>query len=86
MAEPSDRPETTALLLGRLEGRLLAVEDRMDRYEAASAARLAIIEAKLDAVATSLAQGLGGVRVFHWIGGAILAGLGFVLNHLWPRN
>jgi hypothetical protein len=76
-------PDTTALLLGRLEGRLQALEERMDRYEMSTAAHLNAIDAKLDALAATLAQGLGGMRVAHWIGAAILAVSGYIASHLW---
>ena len=73
-------------MLGRLDGRLAALEDWMRRYETSSAARLSTIESKLDAINTSIAQGLGGARVVHWIGGAALAILGYLTNHLWQRS
>jgi hypothetical protein len=75
-----------SLLLGRLEGRLDALEDRMSRGEDATAARLAAIEHKLDLLAGTLAQGLGGMRVAHWLGGAMLAAGGFLASHFWQRT
>jgi hypothetical protein len=74
-----------SLLLGRLEGRLDSLEDRMTRSEDATAARLATIEHKLDLLTGTLAQGLGGMRVAHWIGGAMLAASGFLASHFWQR-
>lgn len=86
MTDDVSPPQIGSLLLGRLEGRLDALEDRMTRYEAANAGRLAAIEHKLDMLASTLAQGLGGMRVAHWVGGAILAVGGYLASHFWGRN
>jgi hypothetical protein len=69
--------------MGRLEGRVDAMQERMDRHEASISIRLSSIEGKLDTVVTTLASGLGGLRVFHWIGGLLLAVAGFIANHFW---
>ncbi len=68
-------------LLGRLEGRMDAFEVRVTRNEDAANARLSGIEQKLDQLSTTLAQGLGGMRVAHWIGGSLLAIGGFFVSH-----
>ncbi len=73
--------EPTALMLGRLEGRIVALEDRMDRQEAMTSVRLTAIETKLDHIGNALAQGLGGMRLIHWIAGAVLACAGFFASH-----
>ncbi|HEX3346829.1 MAG TPA: hypothetical protein VHS58_01860 [Acetobacteraceae bacterium] len=73
------------LLLGRLEGRTDALEMRMNRHEDATAARLTSIEQKLDLLQQTFAQGLGGMRVAHWVGGAIMALGGFAASHFWQR-
>lgn len=74
-------------LLGQLEARMAAMEDRLTRNELTSAAQQAAIEAKLDRVATTLALGMGGLRIVHWIGGASLAAAGFIASHLLhPKN
>lgn len=76
--------EAAPRLIGQLEGRVVALEDRMDRGEIITAARLENIELKLDKLTSTLSQGMGGLQLAHWIGGAILALLGFVASHLWP--
>jgi hypothetical protein len=43
---------------------------------------MAAIEVKLDGVATVLAQGLGAMKVVHWLCGAVLAAVGFALSWL----
>jgi hypothetical protein len=73
--------EPTALMLGRFEGRIIALEDRMDRHEAVNSVRLTAIETKLDHISNTLAQGLGGMRLIHWIAGAALACAGFFASH-----
>jgi hypothetical protein len=86
MSDPKDVPDQ-ARVLGRLEGRVDALDERMDRHEAAISSRLASIDAKIDTIVTTLAGGIGGVRVFHWIGGLMLAVGGFIANHFWhARN
>jgi hypothetical protein len=70
-------------MLGRLEGRVDALDERMNRHETAITARLTSIDAKIDTLVTTLASGLGGVRVFHWIIGLLLAVGGFIANHFW---
>jgi hypothetical protein len=76
--------DTAPRLIGQLEGRVVALEDRMDRNDITAAARLETIELKLDKLTNTLSQGMGGLHLAHWIGGALLALLGFVASHLWP--
>jgi hypothetical protein len=86
MSDSQDGPDHGARVLGRLEGRVDALDERMDRHEASISARLSSIEAKLDTVVTTLASSLGGIRVFHWIGGVVIALAGFVANHFWRER
>jgi hypothetical protein len=81
MSDHQDGPEQSARMLGRLEGRVDALDERMNRHEASIAARLSSIEAKIDAMTNTLAGGLGGIRVFHWVGGLLLALGGFVAKN-----
>jgi len=83
MSDTNDVPDYAARALGRLEGRVDALDERMDRYEAGVASRLSSIEAKLDTVVIALANGVGGIRVFHWIVGLLFAVAGFIANHFW---
>ena len=86
MPDNQDIPDQSARMLGRLEGRVKALDERMDRHEASIGARLASIEAKVDTVVATLASGLGGIRVFHWIGGVLIAVAGFIANHFWQMR
>jgi hypothetical protein len=87
MSNPEAAPDHGARMLGRLEGRVDALDERMTRHEATISARLASIDAKIDTMMTTLATGLGGVRVFHWIAGVLIAVGGFIANHFWhARN
>lgn len=72
----------TARILGRLEANVGAIEDRMARLESSSAARMTAIEQKLDGVVHTLAQSMGAMKLLHWFGGAVVAGLGFLASTL----
>ena len=74
--------EEAGRVLGRLEARVGAIEDRLARQEVSAMARMAAIEVKLDGVATVLAQGLGAMKVVHWLCGAVLAAVGFAVSWL----
>ena len=74
--------EEAGRVLGRLEAKVAAIEHRLERDEANLTARMAAIELKLDGVATILAQSMGAVKVVHWLSGAAVAGLGFVVSWL----
>ena len=69
-------------MLGRLEARVGAIEDRLERQEITAMARMAAIELKLDGVANVLAQSLGAMKMVHWLSGAAVAAFGFVLSWL----
>ena len=74
--------EEAGRVLGRLEARVAAIEDRLERQELNAAARMAAIELKLDGVANVLAQSMGAMKVVHWMSGAAVAALGFVVSWL----
>jgi hypothetical protein len=59
--------------MGRLDGRVSALESRADRFESAINAGLALVNKKLDDVQTTLNQGKGGIKVFHVIAGLTVA-------------
>lgn len=44
----------------------------------------ASMDQKLDTTNTTIAQGIGGMRVGFWIGHALAAAGGFVAAHFWP--
>lgn len=72
--------------LGRLEGRVDSLEDRVARNETTVAARLASIEGKLDEVAAAIARGYGGLKTAHWTAGiAVMIALA-LLAHYWPAK
>ena len=72
----------TSRSLGRLEAKVAAIEDRLERHEQNSTARMVAIEQKLDGMANTLAQSMGAVKLVHWVAGAAVAGIGFVLSVL----
>ncbi len=84
LPEPLEAPNSAARTIGQLEGRVLSIEDRLDRSEAATAARLTIIEKKLDNIAATLSRRMGGLQLAHWIAAGILAAIGVIASHLWP--
>ena len=72
----------TARTLGRLEAKVAAIEDRLERHESNATVRMAAIEQKLDGMANTLAQSMGAVKLVHWVAGAAVAGIGFVVSVL----
>ncbi len=75
-----------ARVLGRLEAKVAAIEGRIERLEIGSTSRMATIENKLDGVVSTLAQSLGAMKLVHWLGGAVVAGIGFVVSIAWHSN
>lgn len=71
-----------ARVLGRLEAKVAAIEGRIERLEVGSTSRMTAIEVKLDNVVNSLAQGMGAMKLVHWLAGAVLAALGFLASVL----
>lgn len=71
-----------ARVLGRLEANVAAIEGRIERLEVGSTSRMTAIEVKLDNVVSALAQGMGAVKFVHWLGGAVLAAIGFLASTL----
>jgi hypothetical protein len=80
--------------LGELRGDLGEFRERVIRVEVQTehlGAMLKRIEdhtssmdQKLDTTTTTIAQGIGGMRVWAWIGHALAAVAGFAAAHLWP--
>lgn len=64
-----ERPGDTNLYIGRMDGRLTALESRMDRHENFVGAKLGIIEVKLDEVLMAQAAGSGSNKAIRWIVG-----------------
>lgn len=72
--------------LGRLEGRVVSLEDRVTRNEGTTDTRLTSIEDKLDQVADAIARGYGGLKTAHWTAGiAVMIALA-LLAHFWPAK
>ncbi len=57
--------------VGKLEGRLTALEEKMKTHEAKMDTRLSAIDAKLDNIADILSQGKGGWKALAWATGAV---------------
>ena len=73
-------------VLGRLEAKVAAIEGRIERHEMSSLVRMAAIELKLDGVVSTLAQSLGALKLVHWLGGAVVAGIGFLASVAWRQG
>lgn len=74
--------DQTALLpiqVGRLEGRLGALEQRVDRHEDWVGTKLNTIENKLDVVINVQSRSGGVFSLVKWITGLIVAASGWVL-------
>ncbi|MDE2197897.1 MAG: hypothetical protein KGJ41_02655 [Rhodospirillales bacterium] len=72
----------TARSLGRLEANVAAIESRLERLDVSAAARMSVIELKLDGVTNALAQSMGAMKLVHWAGGALFAALGYFANSI----
>jgi hypothetical protein len=69
----SDHHDDTRMQLGRVDGRLSALEGRIDRNEIFVAAKLAMIDGKLDRALLAQAQGTAIARTLHWALGALFS-------------
>ena len=63
----TDVPARTNLHIGRMDGRLTALESRIDRHEIFVGAKLNAIETKLDDVLMAQAAGTGSSKAIRWI-------------------
>jgi hypothetical protein len=73
----TDIHEETALQIGRMDGRLSALESRIDRHESFVTQKLALIEDKLDRALLVQAQGTAIARTLHWVIAALLSVAGW---------
>jgi hypothetical protein len=78
----TERPEDIALQIGRLDGRLSALESRIDRHETFVTQKLATIEEKLDRALLVQAQGTAIARTLQWGIGALFSVIGWVLGRM----
>ncbi len=78
----SENAAGTGLQIGRMDGRLIALESRMDRHEIFVGSKLATIENKLDDVLMAQASGNGGTRATRWIVGIVLSIAAWLAGHL----
>ncbi len=62
----TDSHEDNFLQIGRMDGRLSALESRIDRHENFVSQKLALIESKLDRALLAQAQGTAIARTLHW--------------------
>lgn len=78
----AENPGATGLQIGRMDGRLIALESRLDRHEIFVGSKLAMIESKLDDVLLSQAAGTGGTRAARWLIGIALSIAGWFAGHI----
>ncbi len=76
----TDIHEDTALQIGRMDGRLSALESRIDRHENYVTQKLTLIEDKLDRALLVQAQGTAIARTLHWGIGAVFSVLAWFLG------
>ena len=74
--------------VGRLDGRLGALETRMDRHEIETRAQLTNMDGKLDQIQTTLAGrggvSQGGATVLHWLLSIVALAISAVGGlHMW---
>ena len=74
--------DDTRLQLGRVDGRLSALENRIDRHETYVVKELGAINDKLDRALLAQAQGAGAFRAVHWIVSALASVAAWVLGHV----
>jgi hypothetical protein len=70
--------------VGRLEGRLTALEAEMKAYKLENNTKLASIEKKLDDITDILSQGRGGWKAAAWLAGAI-ATVAVSVDWVWEK-
>jgi len=69
----TDHRDDIRMQLGRVDGRLSALESRIDRNEIFVANKLAVIDDKLDRALLVQAQGTAVARTLHWALSALLS-------------
>ena len=75
-------PGHTNLHIGRMDGRLTALESRMDRHEIFVTAKLNAIETKLDDALMEQAAGTGNAKAIRWIVGITISIAAWLHGHL----
>ncbi len=78
----TDISEDTTLQIGRMDGRLSALESRIDRHESFVTGKLTLIEDKLDRALLVQAQGAAIARTLHWVFTGLFSVLGWLLGHI----
>jgi hypothetical protein len=71
----------TRLQLGRVDGRLSALESRIDRHETFVTQKLGLIEEKLDQALFARARNSGTMRAIHWAASGIASVIAWALGH-----
>ncbi len=74
--------DDTRLQLGRVDGRLSALESRFDRHEHFVTQKLASIEDKLDRALLTRARNAGTWRALHWVASAVISLIAWIAGHL----
>ncbi|MFI4982709.1 MAG: hypothetical protein ACHQIO_20350 [Nevskiales bacterium] len=83
MTEHADNAERE---LGRLDGRVFAIETRVDRLESNTVAELAAIRAELRVIGNTLAAARGGGSVLHWLITAIVSLAAWFHGHIFSSH
>ena len=77
-----DIPGHTNLHIGMIDGRLTALESRMDRHEIFVTTKLNAIETKLDDALMAQAVGTGSTKAIRWIVGIAISIAAWLHGHL----
>ena len=76
----TENHDDNAQQIGRMDGRLSALESRIDRHESYVTQKLTLIEDKLDRALLFQAQGTAIARTLHWGIGAMLTVAGWFVG------
>lgn len=75
-----------AVEMGRLQGRLDGLQDRIARGELQGDANLKVIYDKLDAISKQLNTGAGGLKAGLYLSHVAAAVVAFLVAHFWPAK
>jgi len=77
----TDHDPDLRLQLGRMDGRLSALESRIDRHESFVTEKLAVIDGKLDRVLLDHASSHGALRALRWAIGTAASLAAWAVGH-----
>jgi hypothetical protein len=78
----ADLPGSTNQQIGRMDGRLTALESRLDRHEIFVTAKLNAIDTKLDEALMMQVAGIGNSKAIRWIIGLAISVAAWFAGHL----